>query len=146
MLETLVSVSGVLKRWNIKPTLKSFYHLFFSIFCIATPRVGLRNFTLKRLPLLLIIWKFFFFAISHSRHMLMGLLIYVLLKTVSSLMTDWNVASIPECLCCLVQALIFFVLKIPVNVPFFTDLALLGLKLKGTLMQIWKSTNIFVFI
>ena len=38
-------------------------------------------------------------------------------------------------LCCFAQALIFFVLKILVNVPFFTQLALLDLKEKYDLIR-----------
>ena len=78
----------------------------------------------------------------------MEALAYVVLKTVSSLMDDWNVVSNAEffmlfwmllvilrVLCCFAQALIFFVLKILVNVPFFTQLALLDLKEKYDLIR-----------
>ena len=53
----------------------------------------------------------------------MGALTYVDLKTVSSLMADWNFVSNPEFLMCFAQALIFFVLRISVNVPFFYSLS-----------------------
>ena len=57
----------------------------------------------------------------------MGTLTYVVLKRVSSLMADWNVISNPE-------FFIFLVPKVPVNVPFLAQLALLKLKLKHHLI------------
>ena len=59
----------------------------------------------------------------------------MVLKTVSGVMADWNVVSNLEFLCCFAQALVFFMLKISMNVPFFTHLALLDLKLKHHFMR-----------
>ena len=73
----------------------------------------------------------------------MGPLTCVVLKTISSRTAQWNVISNPEFLMLFrtsshishklsyfAQALIFLVLKMSVNVPFFTYLSLLDLKLK----------------
>ena len=61
---------------------------------------------------------------------------YVVLKTVFSLMGDWNIVSNSEFFVLFfTQALIFFVLKVSVNVPFFTHFTLLNLKLKHYLMK-----------
>ena len=45
-------------------------------------------------------------------------------------------------LCCVAQALIFFVLKITVNVPFFAHLALQDLKLTHDLMRKFRSLGL----
>ena len=65
----------------------------------------------------------------------MGPLIYVVLKTVSNLMTDLNAFSNPGFLFCLIQSFTSFILKIPMNALFFTDFSRPDLKLKHHLMR-----------
>ena len=70
------------------------------------------------------------------RYILLGLLTYVGLKTVSSLKADLNVVSNSEIFHIVLHKLSYlWGLKIPVNVRFFTDLARLDLKLKHHLMR-----------
>ena len=80
-----------------QPLVKTFYTVYLDCLWTFTflmqQSFFLRNFTLEPLPLLLMIWKVFFFAMSRLRHIFMGALTYVVLKTVSSLMADWNVVN-----------------------------------------------------
>ena len=65
----------------------------------------------------------------------MGALTYVVLKTVFSLMGDWNVVHNPEFFMLLHTSSHIFCAKISVNVPCFTHLAHLNLKLKHHLIR-----------
>ena len=139
-------LQGMICIWNdatwSQPSVKAFCMIYLGCLCTfilwGNSLVSfLRNFTLKCLSLLLKIWKLFFFAISHFRRILIGALTYVVLKTVSSLMADFNVVSNPDffILFCTSSHTGTFFAKISLNVSFFTYLALLDLKLKHHLMR-----------
>ena len=82
-----------------QPLVKTFYTIYLGClwtFTFLMEQSFLRNFTLECLPVLLMIWKFFFFEMYRLRHIFMGALTYVVLKSFSSLTADWNVVSNPE--------------------------------------------------
>ena len=72
----------------------------------------------------------------------MGALTYMVLKMVSSLMTDWNVDSNPKFFILFYTSSHIFVLKISVNMSLFTRLALLDLKLKHHLVRKFLSCSL----
>ena len=98
----------------------------------------LRNFTLKRLLLLLMTWKIFFFTISRLGHKFIGPLTYVVLKTVSSLMADWNVVSNPKFLMLFHASSYIFGIKNVTECAIFYS-PLLDLKLKHHLIGKFNS-------